>query len=167
LEEKEEEYSEEIGKELAAQIVSSKDLQKFESFKEEFDARLIANFFTNLKANLEDKGIEIDNLDESELGSIFSALENEEIQKGDLADVIQEMKDRSPEDAIEEVVSNKTDESEIRKIIQEVLDEKSDMVEEQGMRAQGPLMGVLQQKVEADGSTISQILQEELEEKIN
>jgi len=77
------------------------------------------------------------------------------------------MKDRSPEDAIEEVVSNKTDESEIRKIIQEVLDEKSDMVEEQGMRAQGPLMGVLQQKVEADGSTISQILQEELEEKIN
>ena len=166
LEEKEEEYSEQIGEELAAQIVSSQDLQRFETFKDSFDARLVANFFTNLKAGLEDRGVEIEGLEEHELESVFSALENEEIQKGDLADVIREMEDKSPEDAIEEVVSGKTDESEIREIIQQVLDEKSEMVEEQGMHAQGPLMGVLQQKVDADGSTISKILQEELQKRV-
>jgi len=93
-------------------------------------------------------------------------LEENEIQKGDLSDVIREMEENSPEEAIEEVVSNKTDESEIRETIQEVLEEKSDIVEEQGMHAQGPLMGVLQQKVDADGATISQILQEELQERV-
>ncbi|QGA80223.1 Glu-tRNA(Gln) amidotransferase subunit GatE [Candidatus Nanohalobium constans] len=167
LDEKQEDYSEEIGEELATQIVSSPELPQFEEFKGEYDSRLVANFFTNLKANLEDQGVEIESLEDEELEAIFSALESEEIQKGDLADVISEMEERNPEEAIEEVVSSKTDESEIRETIQEVLEEKADMVEEQGMHAQGPLMGILQQKVDADGATISQILQEELEKRID
>jgi glutamyl-tRNA(Gln) amidotransferase subunit E len=167
LEERKEEYSEEIGEELATQIVSSPRLNAFEQFKDEYDTRLVANFFTNLWANLEDQGINLEVLNNNQYSAVFSALENEQIQKGDLADVIQEMEDKSPEDAIEEVISSKTDESEIRETVQEVLDEKSDMVEEQGMHAQGPLMGVLQQKVEADGATISRILQEELEKRVD
>ena len=166
LDEKKEEYTGEIGEELASQIVSSPELQKFEQFKENYDSKLVANFFTNLKANLEDQGIEIDNLDKNELEAIFSALENEKIQKGDLSEVIQEMREKEPEEAIEEVVSSKMDESEIRENIQKVLDEKSEMIEEQGMHSQGPIMGILQQKIEADGATISQILQEELEKRV-
>ncbi len=167
LEEKEEEYSEEIGEELASQIVSSPELQRYENLKDGYDSRLVANFFTNLKAGLEDQGVSIEDLDEGELNAIFSALEKEEIQKGDLPDALQEMEENNPDEAIEAVVSQKTDESEIRERIQQLLDEKSDMVEEQGMHAQGPLMGVLQQKVDADGATISEILQEELKKSID
>jgi glutamyl-tRNA(Gln) amidotransferase subunit E len=167
LTERKEEYAEEIGEELATQIVSSPRLNLFESFKDEYDTRLVANFFTNLWANLEDQGVDLEVLNNKQYGAIFSALEDEEIQKGDIADVVREMENRSPEDAIEEVVSSKSDESEIRETVQDVLDEKSDMVEEQGMHAQGPLMGVLQQKVEADGATISRILQEELEKRVD
>jgi glutamyl-tRNA(Gln) amidotransferase subunit E len=101
LEERKQKYSEEIGKELASQIVSSPELQKFEKFKERHDPRLVANFFTNLKASLEDQGISIEQLSKKELETIFTALENEEIQKGDLPDVIQEMEEKNPEEAIE------------------------------------------------------------------
>jgi len=167
LEEKKEEYTEEIGEELASQIVSSPELQEFEQYKDKYDPKLVANFFTNLKANLKDQGISIDHLKEGDLEAIFSALENEKIQKGDLAEVIQEMEEQSPENAIEKVISSKTGESEIRETIQKVLEEKSEMIEEQGMHAQGPLMGILQQKVEADGATISQILQEELQKRVD
>jgi Glu-tRNA(Gln) amidotransferase subunit E-like FAD-binding protein len=38
------------------------------------------------------------------------------------------------------------------------------MVEDQGKHAQGALMGMVMGKVEADGGTVSRILQEELEE---
>lgn len=167
LEDKEKEYSEDIGEELASQIVSSPELQKYEKFKADYDSKLVANFFTNLKAGLEDQGISIENLNEEELDVIFSSLEKGEIKKGDLPDLIKGMEGSSPEEAVENVVSRKMDESEIRETVQEVLYEKSDMVEEQGMHAQGPLMGVLQQKVDADGTTISQILQEELEKTID
>jgi glutamyl-tRNA(Gln) amidotransferase subunit E len=167
LREKQKEYSDEIGEELASQIVSSPELQRYEDFKEKYDSRLVANFFTNLKANLEDQGIEVEDLNQEELEAVFSALEEEKIQKGDIKDVIKEMKQKTPEEAIEYVVSQKTSETEIRETIQEVLDEKSDMVEDQGMHAQGPLMGILQQRVDADGATISQILQKELEKRID
>jgi glutamyl-tRNA(Gln) amidotransferase subunit E len=166
LSEKQEEYSEEIGGELASQIVSSPQLQKYEEFKDKYDPRLIANFFTNLKATLENQGIKINHLEKKQLEEIFSALEKDEIKKGDLPEVIQKMENKKPDEAIKQVIDNKTDEKEIRETIQEVLQEKSEMIEEQGMHAQGPLMGLLQQRIDADGATISQILQEKLQEKI-
>jgi glutamyl-tRNA(Gln) amidotransferase subunit E len=167
LEEREEEYSDEIGEELARQIVSSPRLLHFEKFKDEYDPRLVANFFTNLWANLEDQGVRMEKLEEEHYEELFSALEEERIQKGDLADVISAMEGKTVEEAIEEIASQKMSEGDIREAVQEVLDEKSDMVEEQGMHAQGPLMGVLKQRVKADGATISRILQEELEKRID
>jgi len=41
------------------------------------------------------------------------------------------------------------------------------MIEDQGMHAQGALMGMVMGRVEADGGTVSKILQQELEKKIN
>ncbi|MFB6099780.1 MAG: GAD domain-containing protein, partial [Candidatus Nanohalobium sp.] len=167
LDERREKYSEDIGEELATQIVSSPRLNLFEELRDDYDSRLVANFFTNLWADLEDRNMETDHLRDEDYDAIFSALESDRIKKGDIADVVQEMKENSPEDAIEEVVAGKASEEDIRRVVEEVVDEKSDMVEEQGMRAQGPLMGVLQQRVEADGATISSILQEQLEKRVD
>ena len=167
LEEREEEYSEEIGKELARQITNSERLLKFEKFKEEHNPRLVANFFTNLWANLEDKGVRMNKLEENDYSEIFSALQEGKVQKGDLEKVISSIGKKTAEEAVEQVTRQKMSEEDIREIVDDVLDEKSDMIEDQGMHAQGPLMGVLQQQVEADGATISRILQEELEERVD
>ncbi len=166
LEEREEKYSEEIGEELASQIVHSENLLMFEKFKDEADPKLVANVFTNILSGLEDKGVAVDELDEEDFKALFEALSNEKIKKGDIEDVLEAMTANTPEDAIENVVESKSGEDEIRKAVQEVLEQKSGMVEEQGMHAQGALMGMVMGRVEADGGTVSRILQEELEKKV-
>lgn len=167
LEEREEKYSEEIGEELASQIVHSENLLLFEKFKDEADAKLVANVFTNIVSGLEDEGVKVEDLEDEDYRALFEALSEGDIKKGDIEDVLKEMVSETPEKAIEQVVESKTGEEEIRNTVKDVIDEKSGMVEDQGMHAQGALMGMVMGRVEADGGTVSRILQEELEKKVN
>ena len=56
------------------------------------------------------------------------------------------------------------DESEIEKVVIEVIMEKSDFIEERGMSSIGPLMGIVLQKLgsSADGKIVNQILRSEI-----
>ncbi|MBC5792484.1 MAG: Glu-tRNA(Gln) amidotransferase subunit GatE [Nanohaloarchaea archaeon] len=167
LEERREIYKEEIGEELASQIVKSRKLALFEDFKDKIDSKLAANIFTNIEAGVESEGFEIDKLEERHYEALFSALESEDIKKGDVEDVLKSMIEdyqANPAKIIEDVRESKADDEEIRDAVREVIDNNQEMVEEQGMRAQGPLMGELQKKVDADGATISELLREELTE---
>jgi len=69
LDEREERYAEEIGEELASQIVHSENLLMFENFKDSTDPKLVANVFTNIISGLEDRGIDIDQLEQKRLHS--------------------------------------------------------------------------------------------------
>ncbi|MFT4868240.1 MAG: glutamyl-tRNA(Gln) amidotransferase subunit E [Candidatus Nanohaloarchaea archaeon] len=166
LEEREEKYSEEIGEELASQIVHSEKLLTFENLKEKFDPKLVANTLTNIYSQLESEGVKVEKLAEEQLEPLFEAVEEEVLAKGDIEKVLEKMIQMPSEEAIEEVAESKTGEEEIREVVQDVLDDKEEMIEEQGMRAQGALMGVVMGRVEADGGTVSRILQEELEERV-
>ncbi|PSG99596.1 MAG: Glu-tRNA(Gln) amidotransferase GatDE subunit E [Nanohaloarchaea archaeon SW_4_43_9] len=166
LEEREEKYSKEIGEELASQIVRSEKLLIFEELKQKFDPKLAANTLTNTYSRLESEGVKVEKLAEEHFKSLFEALEDELIAKGDIEKVLEKMVHMPPEEAIEKVAESKTSEEEIREVVQNVLDEKEGMIEEQGMRAQGALMGLVMGRVEADGNTVSGILQEELEKRV-
>lgn len=165
LDEREEKYSGEIGEELASQIVHSEKLLTFENLKKQFDPKLVANTLTNIRSQLESDGVNVDKLGEDDYRALFEALKNGEITKGDIEKVLQKMTEDSPEKAIQEVVDSKTGEKEIQEVVEEVLKDKEQMIEEQEMRAQGALMGLVMEKVEADGGTVSSILKEKLEER--
>ncbi|MFB6145575.1 MAG: Glu-tRNA(Gln) amidotransferase subunit GatE [Candidatus Nanohaloarchaea archaeon] len=170
LEEREKKYSKEIGEELASQIVYSRRLLEFEKFKEVADPKIVANIYTNMVPRLESEGVEIDNLEEEHFKALFEALRDNEIEKGDIEDVLREMAEhpsRSPEGSVEEAVAGKASEDEIRETVKDVLEEKSGMIEEQEMHALGALMGLVMGRVDADGGTVSRILQEELEKKLD
>ncbi|MFB6181244.1 MAG: Glu-tRNA(Gln) amidotransferase subunit GatE [Candidatus Nanohalobium sp.] len=162
LDEREEEYTEEIGEELASQIVSSEKLGLFEKFKEDYDSKLVANFFTNTLAQLE-KDYKVEKLVEEDFKAIFEGLRSEGIAKDDIERVVKRVASgEEAEEVIEDIAESKASEEDIHEAVREVLDEKSDMVEEQGMHAQGALMGVVMGRVEASGDKVSEILQEEL-----
>ncbi len=170
LEERREIYEEEIGEELASQIVKSRKLEMFEEFKERVDTRLAANIFTNIEAGIESDGFETGKLERTHYNALFSALESEKIKKGDVEEVLRSMIEKSekkPQKVVEEVEEGKAGEEEIREAVRTVIEENREMVEEQGMRAQGPLMGEMQQRVDADGATISRILREEIDDLAN
>jgi glutamyl-tRNA(Gln) amidotransferase subunit E len=166
LEERQERYAKEIGEELASQIVSSRRLGLFEKFKDETDPKLVANVFTNIYSQLESDGVRVDQLEEEHYRALFDALEDE-IKKGDIEEVLSEMAETNlrPKEAIQEAVAGKASEDEIREVVKEVIEENSEMVEGQGMQAQGALMGDVMARVEADGGTVSRILQEGLQER--
>jgi len=164
LVEKEEKYSEEIGGELASQIVYSEKLQLFEELREEYDPKLVANFFTNIYSALE-KEVDIEALEKQQYGEILKALGEEDISNDDLVELISEVNrnSRPVYEVVEDIAESKTSKEEIREVIKDVIEEKEDMIEEQGMHAQGALMGQVMGRVEADGGTVSKILREELE----
>ncbi|PSG98902.1 MAG: Glu-tRNA(Gln) amidotransferase GatDE subunit E [Nanohaloarchaea archaeon SW_7_43_1] len=166
LEEREKKYSEEIGDELASQIVHSKKLLIFEELKQKFNPKLAANTLTNTYSRLESEGVKVEKLAEEHFKSLFEALEDGLIAKGDIEKVLEKMVHMPPEEAIEKVAESKTSEEEIREVVQNVINEKEEMIEEQGMRAQGALMGLVMGRVEADGGTVSKILEEELKKEV-
>lgn len=168
LDEREEKYAEEIGEELATQIISSTKLNLFEKFKEEYDAKTVANVFTNVLSGLESEGVEVDNITEEQFKVFFEAFNEDEIAKDDFEEVLVEMAQTvKSKEAIEEVVEGKSSEEEIREVVKEVIDNKEEMIEEQGEHAQGALMGVVMGRVEADGGTVSRILGQELGKHLN
>jgi glutamyl-tRNA(Gln) amidotransferase subunit E len=168
LEEREEKYADEIGEELAAQTVGSHHLEKFEEFRTEVDAKLVANVFTNTLSRLESEGFEVADLVRRHFEALFEGLSSGDLKKGDIEEVLKEMAENpeNPEEAVEEVLEGKSSEEEIRGVVQEVLDENEEMIEEQGEHAQGALMGQVMGSVEADGGTVSRILSEELEDRL-
>ena len=168
LDEREEKYAEEIGEELAKQIIGSHHLQKFEEFKEKVDAKLVANTFTNILSRLDSEGLQVSNLVKKHFRVLFNSLSSGDLEKGDIEDVLKEMADNpeNPEAAVEEVLEGKSSDEEIREVVVEVLDQNEEMIEEQGEHAQGALMGQVMGRVEADGGTVSRILSEELQERL-
>ncbi len=166
LEERRERYAEEIGEELAKQITSSRKLNTFEELKENHDMKAAANLLVNTLPQLEDDGVQVDDLSMGDLSYLLDALENDDIKSGELEKAVKLAVEHDPSDAVEEIQENRVSEDEIREAVQEVIDEKQGMIEEQGEHAQGALMGLVMQKVEADGSTVSRILSEELSEHL-
>jgi len=166
LEERRKKYAEEIGEELAKQITTSRKLNTFEQLKEEHEMKKAANLLVNTLPQLEDDGVQVDTLSTDDLSYLLEALEDDDIKKGELENAVKLSVKRTPEGAVEKIQENRVSDDQIREAVQEVIDEKQDMIEEQGEHAQGALMGLVMQKVEADGSTVSSILSEELQEHL-
>jgi glutamyl-tRNA(Gln) amidotransferase subunit E len=166
LEERRERYAEEIGEELAKQITSSRKLNTFEELKESHDMKTAANLLVNTLPQLEDDGVAVDRLSTDDLSYLLEALEDDDIKSGELEKAVKLSVKQGPAEAVEEIQENRVSEDEIREAVQEVIDEKQDMIDEQGEHAQGALMGLVMQKVDSDGSTVSRILSEELSEHL-
>jgi glutamyl-tRNA(Gln) amidotransferase subunit E len=167
LDQREDQYAEEIGEELASQIINSHYLEEFEEYRQQAGSKLTANIFVNMIPRLEAEGVETSKLSEEEFNLLFEALEADRISKGDVEKVLTEMcQNPNSGDVIEDIVDSKSSEDEIREAVDMVIDRNEEMIEEQGMHAQGALMGQVMQEVEAQGETVSEILSEELEESL-
>jgi len=157
LDELEETYSKEIGQELASQIVSSRHLSEFERFRDLCDSSTVANVFVNVLPALEADGIETDALTETHFRTAFEASGNR-VESGELPELLRQMAGSDPEEVLDEFLDSRASEGEIREVVDEVVSENREMVEEQGMRSQGALMGEVMQRVDASGGEVSDIL---------
>lgn len=164
LDERFEDYSEEIGDELARQVVYSEKLSLFERFRDEADSRTVANLFSNIVPRLKSEGVDMESMEESKYGEILSTYDTGKISKGDIEEVLRKAVEKPVEDAVEDVLAGQESEEELREIVREVLEQNRGMIEEQGQHARGALMGQVMGQVDASGDKVSEVLGEEIQD---
>lgn len=168
LEEKEERYTAEIGEELGRQIVHSPHLHLFEAIiaEENLDPKAVANLLLNTLGGLKARdAADADAIRDHHLKRVATLLAEDAIPQGAVEDLLQDVA-ANPEADVRVLAQDyeSMDEDAIRDVVQAVLEEKQELIEEQGEHARGALMGLIMQRVEnADGATVNRILDEELE----
>ena len=161
LEEKQERLEEEIGAQLADQVVNSRKIGLFNKFEDSVDRKDLANYIVNTLPRLESEGLEVS---EEASESILQAYSEEKIEKAHL-EKASKLASEGEEDPVEEVLDSQASEDEIEEAVRKVVERNEEMIEEQGMRAQGALMGEVLREVDAEGSRVSDVLQQVLQEK--
>lgn len=163
LEEKRDRLEGEIGEQLADQLVNSRKIGLFNKFEDSVDKKDLANYVVNTLPRLESEGLEVEDED-AEI--IIEAYSEDKIEKGQM-EKASKLAAEGSENPVEEVVESQASEAEIEEAVKEVVKENEEMIEQQGMRAQGALMGEVLGKIDAEGSRVSNVLQKILQEKVD
>ncbi len=158
LMEKERELEKILGKELAAQIIHSKYLKRYEHFASEFsDHIFIANVFLSTFIDLRRKGYEIDKITDDHLYKIFDLVQKGRLAKKSVQDVLtMTIEGKNIEEALEkyEILSEK----ELRMIIADVIKKNKD-------KKESVIIGLVMQQAKgrADGENVIRLIKELME----
>ncbi|TFG23580.1 MAG: Glu-tRNA(Gln) amidotransferase subunit GatE [Promethearchaeota archaeon] len=116
-------------------------------------------------------GKNIENITETDYKDIFTLLKKKEIGKEAIEEMMS-LKADSPELSIEQIKENLKIESvsveELKKVINEIVKNNLELIKEKDMRAMGPLMGEVMEKVRGkiDGALVSKELKNALQTKL-
>ncbi|MDD3407108.1 MAG: Glu-tRNA(Gln) amidotransferase subunit GatE [Methanomicrobium sp.] len=167
LTEKEKRFSEEFGLDpaLSKNMAYSVRCPLFEeAVSEGVKPTLAARTLYSTLREIRREGFDTAKLKDYELIEILIAVESGKAAKEAIPDIIKEViKGVSVESAME-MISPSVSQEELISVISAVIAERTDYVKEQGMRALGPLMGVVMKEMrgKVDGKIISEALKTEL-----
>ncbi|WOF15447.1 Glu-tRNA(Gln) amidotransferase subunit GatE [Methanoplanus sp. FWC-SCC4] len=167
LTEKEKRFFEELGLDpaLAKNMAYSVRCTLFErAIEEGVKPNLAARTLYSTLRELRREGIDTKSISESDILDILKSVEKGDTAKEAVPDLLRAVsKGESVTDAMEKIAPSISRE-ELTEMIQNILKERSDFVKEQGMRALGPVMGVVMKEARgrADGKVISEILKSEI-----
>ncbi|TLX65600.1 MAG: Glu-tRNA(Gln) amidotransferase GatDE subunit E, partial [Thaumarchaeota archaeon] len=163
-----------LNHQLTMQIFDSDYLDLFESICK--DKRISPNFVASVLCgtitNLERQGLDSKLLKNNEIEKAFSLLADDKIAKESLEIIFESImsgKTHTVSEAIEKTSINKVDSSELEKILDELVNANLKIIEEQGPRSIGPLMGIAMKTMrgKVDGQKINQLLEEKIKRKLD
>ncbi len=163
-----------LNPQLTMQIFDSDYLDLFESICK--DKRISPNFVASILSgtitSLERQGLDSKLLKNNEIEIAFNLLADGKIAKESLEIIFESImsgKTHTVSEAIEKTSINKVDSSELEKILDELVKANLKMIEEQGPRSIGPLMGIAMKTMrgKVDGQKINQLLEEKIKRKLD
>ncbi len=161
LEEKHDRLKDEIGEQLAEQLVNSRKIGLFNKFEDSVDKKDLANYIVNTLPRLESEGLKAS---EEDSEKILKAYAEDKIEKNHL-EKASKLAAEGIDDPVEEVLDSQVSKEMIEEAVRKVVEENEELIEEQGMRAQGALMGEVLGRVDTDGSRVAPVLQKLLQKK--
>jgi glutamyl-tRNA(Gln) amidotransferase subunit E len=162
-----------INTEQTKQILSSGYEQDVERLIKQFPKQknTIIRTFLNTFPELEKEGNDLGKITEELLADVFSALSKGKYAKEAIPAVLTYLAEH-PNDTVKQAIEvcglGVTDTTEIETIVRKIISERKTFVQQRGMDAVGPLMGVVMKELrgKADGKTISEVLKKEIEKSI-
>ena len=156
---------------LAEQVAYGRRMPLFERATDEgIDATFAAGLLESTLTELRRDDVAVENLSEDHLLDLMHLVEDGELAKEGVNDVltaVAEDPSLSAEEAVEAAGLSGVSEAEVRDAVTDVVERNADQVDEQGMGAfsalMGEAMGALRGK--ADGEVVSSVLREEIQKR--
>ncbi|HID60667.1 MAG TPA: Glu-tRNA(Gln) amidotransferase subunit GatE [Hadesarchaea archaeon] len=154
--------------ELAERMMVSENLELFEELatKTRIDPKLIATTIEETMVGLRREGVKIENVQKTALLELFTWIAEEKVAKEAVPDVLRLLAQRlNVQEAVSKLGLTVITRSELEKFVAEIVANNLKLIEERGMGAMKPLMGILMEKVrgKADGKLVHELLQREIQ----
>ena len=170
-------YKEKFGlnDELADKISRNVNFALFERVMDSYEnipATLVVRTLTDALAELMQEGvevgIEVEKLEDGHFMDTFKLLSANAFGKEAVPDILKFLVNK-PETSVEKVIEEiglTVDMKEVERLIEGIVNSKTDFIREKGARAVGPLMGVVMNELrgKVDGKVISKLLAEKVKE---
>jgi glutamyl-tRNA(Gln) amidotransferase subunit E len=158
-----------LNEEQLNQLLSSGYEDDFERSATQFPdlENVIFRTYVNTIPELENEGIQPENIDNEVLTTVFSALKEGKFAKEAVPEILRYLlvhPRASLQDAIMGCGVKSLEKEQIVQVVRVLVSQKKDFVKQKGVTALGPLMGLVMEQLRgtADGKLISSILEEEI-----
>lgn len=157
-----------LSEDLAGQLVRRDAVNEFENIigELEVDSKIVASILAYTLKELEREGHNTEKISLNQLIETFKLLQENKISKDAIPEILTTVcfEECSPLTATENKGLIKLSESDLDLIIEDIINENSSIIEDRGMGAIGPLMGIAMKKLKgkADGKLINKLLREKI-----
>jgi len=162
-----------LNEKLARQIVNSIHAEFFEELAKEGmgDTTLLAVTLTETLKSLERDGVPVGSLDEPVMKGVFALVNEGRTAKESVPELLTWLSsnpERSADEALGSLGLGMMTVEALRELVEARVSEKSEMVEKMGMKAFGPLMGLVMGEVRgrAQAEDVQTLLREALQERL-
>jgi len=163
----------EINSQLTEQIFDSRYIEIFEKIveKTKVSPTFVASVLCSTITNLERSGLNSNLLQNEDIVKSFELLEVGKISKESIEIIFENImagKAKNTEEAMKNTAIEAVDESDLEKIIEEIVEKNQDIIINQKERAVGPLMGIAMKKLrgKASGEIVNKLLLKNIRKKL-
>lgn len=163
----------EINEQLAEQIFDSRYIELFEKIveKTKINTMFVASILCSTITNLERNGLNANLLQNDDIVKTFELLDIGKIAKESIEIIFENImagKAKTTEEAMKNTSIEVVNESDLEKIIAEIVETNQEIIKNQKERAVGPLMGIAMKKLrgKASGEIINNLLLKNIKKKL-
>ena len=159
-----------LSEEIAEQISLSENVELFEELvkRSRVDPMLVATTLEQTLVGLRREGLPVEKVQKQALVELFGLVAKRKLAKEAVPEILREVsRGLGVRGAIEKLGLEAITKTELTKLVRGVVSANRKLVEERGMAAIAPLMGLLMKKIRgrADGKLVHELLKRELKKK--